>query len=150
MVKLTLCKLPKNQAKRSLLKNITFVTTIIVSTSPLLKGRSCSDVPLKLYLATHSVPCGHGVYGNIGRSQISKHILNKLFIRHVCLSALLYLMCTNVYALQAWLTWISVIVRWFNPLTDVSWLLPLELVNTHTRAVPIERHMIQSAPTTLF
>ena len=45
---------------------------MIVNTSPLLKGRSCSDVPLKLYLATHSVPCGHGVYGNKGRSLISK------------------------------------------------------------------------------
>lgn len=40
---------------------------MIVSTSPLLKGRSCSDVPLKLYLATHSVPCGHGIYSDVGR-----------------------------------------------------------------------------------
>ena len=38
---------------------ITFVAKIIVKMSPLLKGKSCSVVPLKLYLATHSVPCGH-------------------------------------------------------------------------------------------
>lgn len=44
-------------------RNLTFVTMMMDSTSPLLKGRSCSVVPLKLYLATHSVPCGHGVYG---------------------------------------------------------------------------------------
>lgn len=63
-----------NQTKKRQHMKHTFVTTIIVNTSPLLKGKSCSDVPLKLYLATHSVPCGHGVYGNIGKSSISKHI----------------------------------------------------------------------------
>lgn len=63
--------------------HITFVTTMIVNTSPLLKGRSCSDVPLKLYLATHSVPCGHGVYGKMCKSPISKQIFNRLLIRHV-------------------------------------------------------------------
>lgn len=72
----------------------TFVTTIIVNTSPLLKGRSCSDVPLKLYLATHSVPCGHGVYGNMCRSQIRKHVSKKLLIRHAKFQI-------RVYALQA-------------------------------------------------
>lgn len=56
---------------------------MIVNTSPLLKGRSCSDVPLKLYLATHSVPCGHGVYGKMCKSPISKQIFKRLLIRHV-------------------------------------------------------------------
>lgn len=56
----------KHHSKRGMFhssweQRFTFVTTMIVSTSPLLNGRSCSDVPLKLYLATHSVPCGHGL-----------------------------------------------------------------------------------------
>ena len=33
---------------------------MMVSTSPLAKGRSCSLVAWKLYLATHSVPVDHG------------------------------------------------------------------------------------------
>lgn len=37
---------------------ITLVTATMVSTSPLQKGRSCSAVPWKLYLAIHSVPDG--------------------------------------------------------------------------------------------
>lgn len=37
---------------------ITLVTATMVSTSPLQKGRSCSAVPWKLYLAMHSVPDG--------------------------------------------------------------------------------------------
>lgn len=36
----------------------TLVTATMVSTSPLQKGRSCSAVPWKLYLAIHSVPDG--------------------------------------------------------------------------------------------
>lgn len=37
---------------------VTLVTATMVSTSPLLNGRSCSAVPWKLYLAIHSVPDG--------------------------------------------------------------------------------------------
>lgn len=37
---------------------VTLVTATMVSTSPLQKGRSCSAVPWKLYLAIHSVPDG--------------------------------------------------------------------------------------------
>lgn len=56
---------------------------MIVNTSPFLKGRSCSDVPLKLYLATHSVPCGHGAFGKMDRSQISREIhFKSLLTRH--------------------------------------------------------------------
>lgn len=58
------------------------MTTIIVNTSPLLKGRSCSDVPLKLYLATHSVPCGHGTCGKMDRSQISRKNIKSSLTRH--------------------------------------------------------------------
>lgn len=39
------------------------VTATMVRTSPLLKGRSCSAVPWKLYLAMHSVPDGHTAWG---------------------------------------------------------------------------------------
>lgn len=50
----------------------TLVTPMMLRTSPLQKGRSCSVVPWKLYLATHSVPGGHGVCtgqgGNRGTS----------------------------------------------------------------------------------
>lgn len=67
-------KLLKYLRKSPPLWSITFVTTIIVSTSPFLKDRSCSDVPLKLYLATHSVPCGHVAFGKTDRTQMSRNI----------------------------------------------------------------------------
>lgn len=35
---------------------------MMVSTSPLQKGRSCSLAVWKLYLATHSVPVDHGAW----------------------------------------------------------------------------------------
>lgn len=53
-------KLPNLSKERRICSRLTFVTTMMVNTSPFLKGRSCSEVPLKLYLATHSVPCGQG------------------------------------------------------------------------------------------
>ncbi len=65
---------PALESNKSSMWKITFVTTIIVNTSPLLKGRSCSDVPLKLYLATHSVPCGQGVCRDMSRLLINKII----------------------------------------------------------------------------
>lgn len=48
---------------------ITLVTATMVSTSPLQKGRSCSAVPWKLYLAMHSVPEGQAACrtGQVGR-----------------------------------------------------------------------------------
>lgn len=73
------------------------MTTIIVNTSPFLKGRSCSDVPLKLYLATHSVPCGHGAFGKTDRTPISRNILKTSLIRLV----LIWELCMNVSTPQA-------------------------------------------------
>lgn len=61
---------------------ITFVTTMMVNTSPLLKGRSCSEVPLKLYLATHSVPCGQGAWQKGGRITMSEHVRQKIISYH--------------------------------------------------------------------
>ena len=49
---------------------LTLVTATMVRTSPLLKGRSCSAVPWKLYLAIHSVPDGQTAWpGRGGRRQ---------------------------------------------------------------------------------
>lgn len=49
---------------------LTLVTATMVRTSPLLKGRSCSAVPWKLYLAIHSVPDGQTAWsGRGGRCQ---------------------------------------------------------------------------------
>lgn len=56
---------------------LTFVTTMMVNTSPFLKGRSCSEVPLKLYLATHSVPCGQGACRE-GRVAVSRWKFEKI------------------------------------------------------------------------
>lgn len=39
---------------------LTLVTPMMVNTSPLQKGRSCSLAVWKLYLAMHSVPVDHG------------------------------------------------------------------------------------------
>lgn len=59
---------------------LTFVTTMMVNTSPFLKGRSCSEVPLKLYLATHSVPCGQGACRE-GRVTVSRWNFEKINLK---------------------------------------------------------------------
>lgn len=50
------------ERNRHLRSPSTLVTATMVSTSPLQKGRSCSAVPWKLYLAIHSVPDGQAAY----------------------------------------------------------------------------------------
>lgn len=97
-------------------RSVTFVTTIIVNTSPFLKGRSCSDVPLKLYLATHSVPCGHGAFGKTDRTPISRNIFKALLIRHV-LTCDLWALHERLHSAGVSQTWTSVMAARFSPLT---------------------------------
>lgn len=107
---------------------------MMVKMSPLLNGRSCSEVPLKLYLATHSVPWGHGLCNNEGGSHFMRRNKKQNWNIHIWHHP------PTAGTLEVELTWTSVMVRWSDSLTgEVFSLLPLELVNTPTHRVPTEK-----------
>lgn len=55
---------------------LTLVTPMMVKTSPLQKGRSCSLAVWKLYLATHSVPVDHGACDTQDRQGVTLRSTN--------------------------------------------------------------------------